>query len=53
MKKLSSTYLEAILRVDHKQLYRDGINPLKAVGRIENNRRLGGYYDPTAPPEKE
>jgi hypothetical protein len=51
-KALTAKRLEDILRVDRKQLYCGGINPLKAVGRIENNRRLGGYYDPTAPPEK-
>jgi hypothetical protein len=51
-KALKASRLEKVLHVDHSQLYRDGINPLKAAGRIENDRRLGGYYDPMAPPEK-
>jgi hypothetical protein len=44
--------LEGALGVSRKQLYRDGIKPLRAVGRLKNDRRQGGYYDPTAPPEK-
>jgi hypothetical protein len=51
-KALKADRLEAILRVDRRQLYRDVIKPLMAVGRLKNDRRLGGYYDPTAPPEK-
>jgi hypothetical protein len=51
-KALTADRLQAVLRVDRKQLYRDGIDKLRAVGRIENDRGLGGYYDPTAPPEK-
>jgi hypothetical protein len=51
-KALKGSRLEKVLHVDHSQLYRDVINPLKAVGRLKNDRRLGGYYDPTAPPEK-
>jgi hypothetical protein len=51
-KALKATRLEKVLHVDHKQLYRDVINPLMAAGRLKNDRRLGGYYDPMAPPEK-
>jgi hypothetical protein len=49
-KALTASNLERKLRVGRRQLYRDGINPLKRVGRLANNRRLGGYYDPTSPP---
>jgi hypothetical protein len=50
-KALTADLLEKALLVDRKQLYRDGIKPLRDAGRIKNNRRLGGYYDPTAPPK--
>jgi hypothetical protein len=49
---LTAEGLQDILHMDRGQLYRDVINPLKAAGRLVNDRRLGGYYDPTAPPEK-
>jgi hypothetical protein len=48
---LTADRLQDILDMDRAQMFRDVINPLKAAGRLANNRRLGGYYDPTAPPE--
>lgn len=49
-KALTADALEGKLEIDRKQLYRDGINPLKGSGRIKNDRKLGGYYRPDAPP---
>jgi hypothetical protein len=51
-KALTKRPLTLILRVDSKQLYRDGLNELMAAGLVENNRRVGGYFRPDAPPEK-
>jgi hypothetical protein len=51
-KALTADLLQTRLNVDRKQLYRDGLRQLKAVGRVRNNRRVGGYYRPDAPPER-
>jgi hypothetical protein len=50
-KALTADNLQARLNKDRKQLYRDGINPLRDEGLIENDRRLGGYYRPDSPPK--
>jgi len=51
-KALKGDNLEQRLKVDRKRLYRDGITPLKKMGLLENDRSLGGYYDPLYPPKK-
>jgi hypothetical protein len=51
-KAMTADNLESALKVDRKQLYRDGINPLRKHGLVDNNRRVGGYYRPNAPPAK-
>jgi hypothetical protein len=42
--------LAAELRVDRSRLIRDHLRPLQAVGRVANDRKVGGYYRPDAPP---
>jgi hypothetical protein len=42
--------LVAELDTDRKRLYRDGLDELKAKGKVVNNRRAGGYYRPDSPP---
>jgi hypothetical protein len=45
--------LQTKLNVNRKQLYRDGLNPLKEAGLvISGGKRVGGYYRPDAPPLK-
>ncbi len=51
-KALTARGLAAALRCDMKQLYRSGLNELKREGKVLNNRRVGGYYRPDAPPER-
>jgi hypothetical protein len=50
-KPLTANNLEKRLKVDRKRMYKDGINPLKALDRLANSRSLGGYYDTLHPPE--
>jgi hypothetical protein len=47
---LKASRLQRRLRIDRKALYRRGLNPLMAAGRVQNDRRIGGYYRPDAPP---
>jgi hypothetical protein len=51
-KALTRRRLESVLKVDSKQLNRDGLKPLREAGRIKNDRNVGGYYRTDAPPEK-
>jgi hypothetical protein len=51
-KALTLDALVAKLAVDRSNLNRSGVKELKARGRIANNRRVGGYYRPDAPPPK-
>jgi hypothetical protein len=51
-KALTADGLQRALGMDRKQLYRDGINPLKGRGYIANDRNYGGYYRPDAPPPR-
>ena len=51
-KALTLDALAVKLDVDRSALYRDGIKELMQRGLIANNRRVGGYYRPDAPPPK-
>jgi predicted transcriptional regulator len=51
-KALTLDALVAKLGVDRSTLNRFGVKELKARGLIANNRRVGGYYRPDAPPPK-
>jgi hypothetical protein len=51
-KAMTLDALAAKLDVDRSTLYRFGVKELKARGLIANNRRVGGYYRPDAPPPK-
>ncbi|QJX01257.1 hypothetical protein [Frigoriglobus tundricola] len=39
------------LRIDEAQLNRTVTTPLQVQGRVKNDRKLGGYFRPDAPPE--
>ncbi len=51
-KALTLDALVAKLSVDRSTLHRNGIKELSQRGLIHNNRRVGGYYRPDAPPPK-
>jgi hypothetical protein len=51
-KAMKADALQSALWVDRKRLYREGLNPLMQAGLVRNNRRVGGYYRPDAPPPK-
>jgi hypothetical protein len=48
---LTADSLQRRLRVDRKRLFKDGIHPLNGKGLLINDRKRGGYFDPTHPPE--
>jgi hypothetical protein len=50
-KGLTLDALAEAVKKDRKQLHRDALRQLMTMGRLRNDRRLGGYYDPTAPPQ--
>jgi hypothetical protein len=51
-KALTLDALACKLHVDRSTLHRNGIKELMKRGRIDKNRRAGGYYRPDAPPPK-
>jgi hypothetical protein len=50
-KGLTLDGLAEAVKKDRKQLHRDAIKVLMVQGLLLNDRRMGGYYDPTAPPQ--
>jgi hypothetical protein len=51
-KALTLDALVSKLHVDRRTLHRNGIKELMQLGMIGNDRRVGGYYRPDAPPPK-
>ena len=47
-KALTAANLVSKLNTDNKRLFKDGIHELRREGKIDNNRRIGGYYRPNA-----
>jgi hypothetical protein len=47
---LTATNLQRRLQVDRKRLYYQGLIPLSRLGLVKNDRTIGGYYRPDAPP---
>jgi hypothetical protein len=51
-KALTLDSLHRALKTDRKRLHHYGLKPLMQAGCVKNNRRVGGYYRPDAPPPK-
>jgi DeoR/GlpR family transcriptional regulator of sugar metabolism len=51
-KALTLDALAQKLKTERSTLHRDGIKELMIEEKIANNRRVGGYYRPDAPPPK-
>ncbi|WP_145238582.1 helix-turn-helix domain-containing protein [Urbifossiella limnaea] len=49
-KALTLDELATRLDCDKSRLHRDHLTPLKKLGRVANDRKVGGYYRPDAPP---
>ena len=47
---LTATNLQRRLQVDRKRLYYQGLIPLSRLALVKNDRTIGGYYRPDAPP---
>jgi hypothetical protein len=51
-KVMTADKLQSHLHCDRRNLYRDGLDPLKKAGLLLNDRRVGGYYRPDTPPQE-
>jgi len=49
-KAMTLDELATQLDCDKSRLHRDHLKPLKKLGRVINDRKVGGYYRPDAPP---